>query len=220
MAGGFTANLQVELELGKSRTIQQFLGSLLRSQIWPELVRALFLMEKMYRKFVSFTRYHPFPHVDSFRISPILDAFVEHRIGQKTKKLGGEGPWSFQSIREFLRNIIFLGLWALPGQIGGSIFVGAKTGCPKKYANPWKRIHDFEISLPENHQRLDENWICPFEWSKLKFCFEESGSDELVHWAQDQKPNRFLRWLKRVLPLVSSQWPSKSIKIIKLFKIY
>ena len=155
MAGGFTANLQVELELGKSRTIQQLLWSLLRSQIWPQLVRALFLMEKMYRKFVSFTRYHPFPHVDSSRISPILDDFVEHRIGQKTKKLGGQGPWSFQSIREFLRNIIFWGLWALPGQIGGSIVVGAKKVGVRKNMP----IHERESMILRFHSRTTNAWM-------------------------------------------------------------
>ena len=93
----------------------------------------------------------------------------DHEV-QSWMFVGGQGPWSFQSIREFLRKIVLSGLKGLcPCKFGGStcfFFGGGRKNkrCPKNiisqsshrwcsklnhaFVTSQKKMHDFEISLP------------------------------------------------------------------------
>ena len=173
--------------------------------------------------------------------------------------VAGQGPWSFQSIREFLRKIVLSGLWALPMPIWRVyIFFGGrgKKRCPKNiisqsshrwcsklnhaFVTSQKKMHDFEISLPtttiawlklcDSFKARDDNWLCPFEWSKYGgFLINhpfwgtpifpntriESKASEFSVWASPlhlARCDEFIHWIKSPLSLVSSQWPTKSMK--------
>lgn len=65
----------------------------------------------------------------------------DHEV-QSWMFVGGQGPWSFQSIREFLRKIVLSGLKGLcPCQFGGSTFFfwgGGKNTVPQQHNIPIK----------------------------------------------------------------------------------